>query len=193
MLTHTKKGRLRRMATVISLTGTLMAVALPAHASYAVTGAAWGDYCGSRTYYSSFSASATADGAVKVDFSSTTFGAKATLPCGVVTQICLNLRMTAHTPSGKPWATTAPFGTTSNYFQNRPAPTIFGNEAILNASSCAAGVGRNASLAVHVPNGDAFIYTGGYKLEDYRIETRARILVGSTWYYAPWANYYKDL
>lgn len=169
-----------------------MAMAIPAHASYAVTGAAWGDYCGSRTYYSSFAGTATADGGVKVDLVPLTFGAKASLPCGYVTQICLNVRLTAHTPSGKPWATSAPFGTLTSNFTNRPAPTIFGNEAIQNASSCSAIGVQSISVKVN-ENADPFIYTGGYKLEDYKIESRARILVGGAWYYAPWGSFYKDL
>jgi hypothetical protein len=170
-----------------------MAWAVPAHASYAVSGAAWGDYCGSRTYYSSFAGTATADGAVKVDFTNFTVGAKATLPCGPVTQICINLRLTAHTPSGQPWATTAPFGTLTEHFQSKPGPIIGGNEAIQLASSCATAGLQSISIRLDANTASPFIYTGRYKLDDYRIETRPRILVGGVWTYGPWANFYKDL
>jgi hypothetical protein len=191
VLTGKPWGGLRRRAvTVVTAFAALMVVAAPAHASYAVTGAAWGTACGTRTYYSSFSGSATPDGQIKVDFTNFVVGGKATLPCGYVSQICVTFRVTAHTDStSHPFATTAPFGTMTQNFQNKNAPIVSGSEAFVVASSCGATNAQSVSVNLNAGDASPFIYTGRYKLHDYKIESRARILYAGTYYTSPWATY----
>jgi hypothetical protein len=201
MRMRTRPGRSRsilHMATALAVgAATLLGfqTASFAASSYPMTEIAWNNYCGTHDYDVLFSATATPDGSTKVDFTGFKQSAHVNLPagCPLVTEICFDSRIFA-TVKGLDavWDSSASFGNFQSYWQGYhevragPLGEAFG-------TYCGSADGDNVLIALHIADGDAFLYGGDFKLQSYEFQSRARFYAKGAWHYGSWATFTKTV
>jgi hypothetical protein len=198
--TYRKATRSGRRVFSIIL-GSLLAVigtASPADAAtYRMSGVRYNSNCGvsNSSMNSVFTANASTDGTTKVDFLDLKQSARIYLPtaCPIATKICLDARITAHTKGGI-FSSSGTFGAWGDLWHTYREYRS-GNMARASGSKCMSIYARSATITAYADANFAnFVWTGGgYKLADYKYQTRVRWYGGGAWHYGSWASFYKAM
>lgn len=195
-----KPGRSARrlVGIVVGSLSAVVGIAGPAHAAtYGMGAVRYDSNCGvaGSSMNSVFQATASPDGSSKVDLLNLKASARIYLPgaCAPATQICLDQRIIAQTTGGQ-IATTGNFGSLG-WVWGSYRSVITGNTASAFGTDCKSLYGtRTATIAVDAdPSYSVFIFSGRYKLANYKYETRVRWYGGGSWHYGNWASYSKTM